>query len=148
MMRKLVKNCPGISCSYLFINAISYIMPRVSFRIESLSIKCLVVCYTTRKFRLLNIVCWNTPVKLVSYCLCEAVFYLLQATKVLLGAHAVLANGYVMSRLGTSQIALMAKAYNVPLLVCCETYKFSDKMQTDSFVANELGNVHKSVHHL
>ena len=97
---------------------------------------------------LLNIVCWKTQVKLVSYSLCEAVFYLLQATKVLLGAHAVLANGYVMSRLGTSQIALMAKAYNVPLLVCCETYKFSDKMQTDSFVANELGNVHKSVHHI
>ena len=57
----------------------------------------------------------------------------------LLGAHAVLANGYIMSRVGTSQVALMAKSYNVPLLVCCETYKFSPKMQTDSFEANELG---------
>lgn len=56
-----------------------------------------------------------------------------------LGAHALLANGYVMSRVGTSQIALVAKAFNVPVLVCCETYKFCDRVQTDSFVSNELG---------
>lgn len=45
-----------------------------------------------------------------------------------------------MSRVGTSQIALVAKAYNVPVLVCCETYKFCERVQTDSFVSNELGN--------
>lgn len=56
-----------------------------------------------------------------------------------LGAHAFLANGYVMSRVGTSLIALVAKTFNVPVLVCCETYKFSDRVQTDSFVFNELG---------
>lgn len=55
------------------------------------------------------------------------------------GAHGLLANGYVMSRIGTSLIALVAKSYNVPVLVCCETYKFCDKVQTDSFVTNELG---------
>ena len=33
----------------------------------------------------------------------------------------------------------MAKAYNRPVLVCCETYKFSDRMQLDSIVFNELG---------
>ncbi|KAG9337479.1 hypothetical protein JZ751_028670 [Albula glossodonta] len=59
-------------------------------------------------------------------------------SKVFLGAHALLANGYVMSRVGTSQIALVAKAYNVPVLVCCETYKFCERVQTDSFVSNEL----------
>ena len=58
-----------------------------------------------------------------------------------LGAHALLANGYVMSRVGTSLIALVAKTFNVPVLVCCETYKFSDRVQTDSFVFNELGKV-------
>lgn len=58
-----------------------------------------------------------------------------------LGAHALLANGYVMSRVGTSQIALVAKAYNVPVLVCCETYKFCERVQTDSFVSNELGEI-------
>ncbi|KFW82622.1 Translation initiation factor eIF-2B subunit delta, partial [Manacus vitellinus] len=59
-------------------------------------------------------------------------------SKVLLGAHALLANGSVMSRVGTSQIALVSKAYNVPVLVCCETYKFCERVQTDSFVSNEL----------
>lgn len=62
-----------------------------------------------------------------------------QVTKILLGAHALLANGYVMSRAGSSQIALLAKTYNVPVLVCCETQKFSERVQTDSFVYNELG---------
>ena len=62
-----------------------------------------------------------------------------QATKVFLGAHALLANGCVMSRVGSSQIALVAKSFNVSVLVCCETYKFCERGQTDSFVLNELG---------
>lgn len=62
-----------------------------------------------------------------------------QVTKVLLGAHALLANGYVMSRAGTAQVALMARAHNVPVLVCCETHKFSERVQTDAFVYNEIG---------
>lgn len=57
----------------------------------------------------------------------------------IVGAHGLLANGYVMSRIGTSIIALVAKSYNVPVLVCCETYKFCDKVLTDAFVTNELG---------
>uniref|UniRef100_A0A8D3AJB6 Translation initiation factor eIF2B subunit delta n=1 Tax=Scophthalmus maximus TaxID=52904 RepID=A0A8D3AJB6_SCOMX len=85
-LRRLVQR--GISCTYVLISAVSYILPEVS--------------------------------------------------KVFLGAHALLANGYVMSRVGTSQIALVAKAFNVPVLVCCETYKFCDRVQTDSFVSNEL----------
>lgn len=80
----------GISCTYVLINAISFIMPEVS--------------------------------------------------KVLLGAHALLANGYVMSRVGTAQIAMVANSYNVPVLVCCETHKFSERVQTDAFVFNELGD--------
>ncbi|NXF39479.1 EI2BD factor, partial [Nyctibius bracteatus] len=86
-LRRLVRQ--GIHCTYVMINAISYMLPEVS--------------------------------------------------KVLLGAHALLANGSVMSRVGTSQIALVSKAYNVPVLVCCETYKFCERVQTDSFVSNELG---------
>ena len=62
-------------------------------------------------------------------------------TKVLFGAHALLANGYVMSRIGTSQLALVARSHNVPVLVCCETYKFVERVQTDSFVFNELGSL-------
>ncbi|XP_062579532.1 translation initiation factor eIF-2B subunit delta-like [Saccostrea cucullata] len=76
-----------------------------------------------------------------SYILINAASYAMQeATKVMLGAHALLANGCVMSRVGTSQIALIAKACNVPVLVCCETYKFCERGQTDSFVYNELGD--------
>ncbi|CAB4055087.1 EIF2B4 [Lepeophtheirus salmonis] len=56
------------------------------------------------------------------------------------GACSILANGTVNSRVGTSQVALIAKACNVPVLVCCETYKFSERVQTDSFVFNELGD--------
>ncbi|MCJ8743682.1 hypothetical protein PDJAM_G00096910 [Pangasius djambal] len=77
-----------------------------------------------------------------TYVLISALSYILPeartVSKVFLGAHALLANGYVMSRVGTSQIALVAKAYNVPVLVCCETYKFCERVQTDSFVSNEL----------
>jgi len=67
-------------------------------------------------------------------------FVMKQATKVLLGAHALLTNGSVMSRIGTAQVALIAQAYNIPVLVCCETYKFSERVQTDSFVYNEIGD--------
>ena len=77
-----------------------------------------------------------------TYILVQSVSYIIsEITKVFSGAHAVFANGCVMSRVGTSQIALIAKAHNVPVLVCCETYKFSEKVQTDSFVFNELGKV-------
>ena len=64
----------------------------------------------------------------------------MKVTKVLLGAHGLLGNGYVMSQVGTAQISLIAKTHNVPVLVCCETYKFCERVQTDSFVVNELGN--------
>ena len=56
----------------------------------------------------------------------------------LLGAHALLANGNVMSSAGSAMVAMVAKSYNVPVLVCCETYKFCERVQADSFVFNEL----------
>lgn len=62
-----------------------------------------------------------------------------ECNKVILGAHALLSNGYVMSRVGTAQIALAASIRNIPVLVCCESYKFSDRVQMDSFVYNEMG---------
>jgi len=76
-----------------------------------------------------------------TYVLINAVpFIISEVTKVLLGAHGLLGNGYVMSQVGTAQIALIAKTHNVPVLVCCETYKFCERVQTDSFVSNELGD--------
>ncbi|KAM8711727.1 hypothetical protein ACLKA7_012267 [Drosophila subpalustris] len=74
-----------------------------------------------------------------TYVLINAVGYVMpEATKVMLGAHALLANGYVMARAGTAQVALVANSHNVPVLVCCETHKFSERFQTDAIVYNEL----------
>lgn len=67
-------------------------------------------------------------------------FVMPEVTKVILGAHALLANGTVMSRVGTAQVCLVANAFNVPVMVCCETHKFSERVQTDSFVYNEIGD--------
>jgi len=76
-----------------------------------------------------------------SYVLISAISYVIkEVSKVFLGAHALLANGYVKSRVGSSMVAMMAQASNVPVLVCCETYKFCDRVQTDSFVSNELSD--------
>merc|ERR1711944_267499 len=76
-----------------------------------------------------------------TYVLLQSASYIIhEVSKVFVGAHAVLANGCVMSSVGTSQVALVAKSHNVPVLVCCETYKFSERVQTDSFVFNELGD--------
>ncbi|XP_061396756.1 translation initiation factor eIF-2B subunit delta [Musca vetustissima] len=76
-----------------------------------------------------------------TYVLINAISFVMpEVTKVLLGAHALLANGYVMARTGTAQVALVARSFNVPVLVCCETHKFSERFQTDAIVYNELGN--------
>lgn len=75
-----------------------------------------------------------------TYVLISAISYVMkEVNKVLLEAHTLLANGYMISDMGSSQIALVAKSHNVPVLVCCETYKFSERVHTDSFVFNEAG---------
>ncbi len=35
---------------------------------------------------------------------------------------------------------MLAQSAGVPVLVCCETYKFTERVQTDSFVYNELAD--------
>ncbi|CAG8473223.1 3696_t:CDS:2 [Diversispora eburnea] len=67
-------------------------------------------------------------------------FALKDVSKVFLGAHAFMSNGALYSRVGTAMVAMMAKEKNIPVIVCCETYKFTDKVQLDSFVMNEQGN--------
>lgn len=63
-----------------------------------------------------------------------------QASLVLLGTASLLANGALYSRAGTAPCAMMAKSRGVPVIVCCETYKFSERVQLDGFVVNEAGN--------
>ncbi|ODQ77302.1 hypothetical protein BABINDRAFT_163571 [Babjeviella inositovora NRRL Y-12698] len=56
---------------------------------------------------------------------------------VFLGAHAMLSNGRLYSRVGTALIAMCANKRNVPVLVCAESLKFSEKIQLDSVTNNE-----------
>lgn len=62
-----------------------------------------------------------------------------EVSTVLVGAHALHANGAVFSRAGTALVALLAKQHRVPVVVCCETYKFAEGVQLDGFTKNELG---------
>ncbi|KAJ8086307.1 hypothetical protein PM082_005130 [Marasmius tenuissimus] len=57
---------------------------------------------------------------------------------VLVGAHSLHTNGSVYSRAGTAMVAMMAKEHSVPVMVCCETYKFSESVVLDGFGKNEL----------
>ena len=59
---------------------------------------------------------------------------------VFLGAHSILSNGFLYSRAGTAMIAMSAKRRNIPVLVCCESLKFSQRVQLDSVTYNELAD--------
>ncbi|KAH3674267.1 hypothetical protein WICPIJ_009630 [Wickerhamomyces pijperi] len=59
---------------------------------------------------------------------------------VFLGAHSMLSNGFLYSRVGSALIAMKAKNKNIPVLVCCESVKFSDRVQLDSVTSNELAD--------
>jgi translation initiation factor eIF-2B subunit delta len=64
------------------------------------------------------------------YVLLPALGYVLSTVnKAFLGAHAMLANGAAVARVGTAVVGVMAKEYNVPVLICCESYKFSQSVQ-------------------
>jgi translation initiation factor eIF-2B subunit delta len=70
----------------------------------------------------------------------SAVSYVMQSvTKVLLGSESMLSNGVAVGYSGTATVALVARAFNKPVLFCCESYKFSEKVQLDSIVSNEQG---------
>ncbi|XP_022134966.1 translation initiation factor eIF-2B subunit delta-like isoform X2 [Momordica charantia] len=77
--------------------------------------------------------CTYTHINAISYVMREV-------TRVFLGAAAVLANGTVYSRVGTAGIAMVAHAFHVPVLFCCEAYKFHERVQLDSICFNELGD--------
>lgn len=63
-----------------------------------------------------------------------------EVTRVFLGASSVLSNGTVYSRVGTACVAMVAHEFRVPVLVCCEAYKFHERVQLDSICSNELGD--------
>lgn len=88
MLKELVAN--GLSCTYVQVNAIGYMMREV--------------------------------------------------TKTIVGAAGLYANGTVLSRVGTAAVCTLSRRNNVPVIVCCETIKFSERSQIDSFVFNEIGD--------
>ncbi|XP_058179431.1 uncharacterized protein LOC131298136 isoform X3 [Rhododendron vialii] len=67
-------------------------------------------------------------------------FMMHEVTRVFLGASSILSNGTVYSRVGTACVAMVAHEFHVPVLVCCEAYKFHERVQLDSICSNELGN--------
>ncbi|MBN1390696.1 MAG: ribose 1,5-bisphosphate isomerase [Candidatus Thermoplasmatota archaeon] len=56
---------------------------------------------------------------------------------VVVGADTVTANGAVINKIGTSQIALAAHESRVPFMVCAETFKFSKETLLGSLVEIE-----------
>ncbi|CAI8589538.1 unnamed protein product [Vicia faba] len=77
--------------------------------------------------------CTYTHINAVSYIMHEV-------TKVFLGASAILSNGTVLSRVGTSCIAMVGHEFRVPVLFCCETFKFHERVLLDSICCNEIGD--------
>lgn len=77
--------------------------------------------------------CTYTHINAISYVMHEV-------TRVFLGAASVLSNGTVYSRVGTACVAMVAHASHVPVLICCEAYKFHERVQLDSICSNELGD--------
>jgi translation initiation factor eIF-2B subunit delta len=75
----------------------------------------------------------------VKYCLMNGVSHCIRdATKVLVGAHAMMSNGRLYSRVGTAQVAMEAKDYDIPVIVLCESVKCTERVALDSIVFNEV----------
>ena len=65
------------------------------------------------------------PVTLIPDSAVYTVMERARVTKVIVGADTVTANGAVVNKIGTSQIALAARQHGITFIVATETYKFS-----------------------
>ncbi|KSW12604.1 translation initiation factor IF-2B subunit delta [Pyrodictium occultum] len=65
------------------------------------------------------------PVTLVPDSAVLSVMRSRRITRVIVGADTIAANGAVINKIGTSQIALAAHLHRIPFIVATETYKFS-----------------------
>ncbi|KAL1628071.1 hypothetical protein SLS56_006001 [Neofusicoccum ribis] len=75
----------------------------------------------------------------VSYCLVGAAPHAVkEASKVFLGASAMMSNGRLYSRVGTAIVAMFAHERDIPVIVCCESVKFTERVALDSIVNNEI----------
>ncbi|KAL3472875.1 IF-2B-domain-containing protein [Aspergillus californicus] len=86
----------------------------------------------------------------VQYSLISGISHAIKdASKVFLGAHAMTSNGRLYSRVGTALVAMSAKeragGIEIPVIVCCETVKFTDRVALDSIVVNEIADADELV---
>ena len=76
----------------------------------------------------------------VAYVLLSGLSYVMRdVKKVFVPSSSLLRNGSSLSRSGTAAIALVASSMNVPVLVCCETFKLSNRVMLDGCGWNERG---------
>ena len=74
-----------------------------------------------------------------SYVLLSSAGYIINdASRVFIGCSGLLANGSLMNRAGSALVCSMANIHKKPVLVLAETYKFSERVQLDSIVYNDL----------
>lgn len=67
-------------------------------------------------------------------------FVLREATKVIIGAQCIFSNGSLLGKVGTAVVGLLAHQHNKPVMVLSETIKFTERVQLDAFVFNELAD--------
>lgn len=124
----------------------------VTFGYSSLIVKILQSAATRFKFQLViidskplnsglqTLSALSPVIKCVYTPLSGAVNAIKGATRVVLGASCLFANGAMLAPAGTAMVAALANTYQIPVIVAAESYKFTEKVQLDSIVFNEIGN--------
>ena len=72
-----------------------------------------------------------------------ATFVINQVSKVILAATYILCNGALVSPMGSSILASLAKQHHIPVVAVCETYKFEDRVNLDQISNNQQGDSRK-----
>lgn len=75
----------------------------------------------------------------------SAVFAIMsRVNKVIIGTHSMMANGGIKAPAGSHSIALAAKHFSVPLIVCCPMYKLTPEylVSHDSAAFRRFSNLH------
>lgn len=75
----------------------------------------------------------------------SAVFAIMsRVNKVIIGCHSMMANGGIKAPAGSHTIALAAKHYSVPFIVCCPMYKLTPEylVSHDSSAFNRFSSLH------
>jgi translation initiation factor eIF-2B subunit delta len=80
----------------------------------------------------------NHGLKVRYYLITGASHAVRDATKVFLGAHAMMSNGRLYSRVGTALVSMLASSQSLPVIVLCESVKFTERVALDSIVGNEV----------